>query len=155
MGTLLGLDAKLYRLSTGTRAAWPGTGSPSNLDEIPNVRDLTLNLSRAEADVTTRGSNGWRVTVGALKDASLEFEMVWDPADTDFVAIRDAFMNGTTIALAALDQAKATTGAQGLWADWRVTGFSKTEPLEDAQKVSVTIKPSYSAVPPEWVTVAA
>ncbi len=40
-----------------------------------------------------RANNGWRATVGTLKDASLEFEMVWDTVDTDFTAIRDAFLN--------------------------------------------------------------
>ena len=155
MGTLLGVDAKLYRLSTGTRTAWPGSGAHSDLDEVPNVRDLTLNISASEADVTTRGNGGWKATVSAIKDAELSFEMVWDPDDTDFVAMRDAFLNNTVIALAVLDQASTTTGAQGIWADFRVTGFNKTENLEDAQRVSVTIKPGYSAVAPEWVTVAA
>jgi hypothetical protein len=73
MAVKLGLDAKLYR-NTGTYAApvW---------NEIKNVKDVTLNLEAGEADVTTRGNNGWRATVATLKDGSIEFEMVWDSAD--------------------------------------------------------------------------
>ena len=79
MSVKLGLDAKLYR-NTGTFAspAW---------NEVINVKDLTLNLEAGEADVTTRGNNGWRATVATLKDGSIEFEMVWDTADADFAKI--------------------------------------------------------------------
>jgi hypothetical protein len=65
----LGMEAKLYR-NTGSYAA-------PTWSEMTNVKDLTLNL---EADVTTRGNAGWRATIAALKDGSIEFEMVWDTA---------------------------------------------------------------------------
>jgi len=157
MGFKLGLDAKLYYLTTGTRATWPASGAPMNLDEIGNVRDVTLSVSTSEADVTTRGNNGWKAVVAALKDASIDFEMVWDDADTAFTAIKDAFMATppTPIAFAVLDQSKDTVGAQGLWADCIVSKFDKSEPLEDAQKVAVTIRPTFSAVAPEWAEVGA
>lgn len=154
MAAKLGLDAKLYYLSTGTRAAWPGSGAPANLEEITNVKDLTLNLEKGEADVTTRANSGWKATLPTLKDGSVEFEMVWDPDDTGFTAIQEAFINGTSIALAVLDGASTTVGSQGLWADFAVTNMSREEPLEEAIKAKVTVKPTYSSVAPEWVTVA-
>lgn len=40
--------------------------------EIKNVKDLTINLEKAEADASTRANNGWRATFGTLKDASIE-----------------------------------------------------------------------------------
>ena len=145
MAVKLGLDAKLYR-NTGTYATpvW---------DEITNVRDVTLNLESGEADVTTRGNAGWRATVATLKDGSIEFEMVWDSDDTDFTAIRDAFLNKTAVELAVLDGDVVTTGSQGLRASFMVTSFSRNEPLEEAITVSVTMKPTYSANPPEWMTI--
>lgn len=45
---------------------------------------MTLSLETGEADVTTRANSGWRATVGTLKEASVEFEMVWDTADAGF-----------------------------------------------------------------------
>ena len=60
MAVKLGLDAKLFR-NTGTFAT-------PTWNEITNVRDVTLNLEAGEADVTTRGNNGWRATVATLKD---------------------------------------------------------------------------------------
>ncbi|MFN5393878.1 MAG: phage tail tube protein, partial [Planctomycetota bacterium] len=114
MPAKLGLDAKLYR-NTGTYAA-------PTWDLIGNVRDLTLNLETGEADVSTRSNNGWRATVSTLKDASLEFEMVWDTADSDFGAIRDAFLNNTTVEIAVLDgliTGTGSSGSQGLRASFR------------------------------------
>ena len=58
MSTRLGMDAKLYRNSGSF-------GSPI-WTEVTNVKDLTLNLEKGEADVTTRANGGWRATVGTL-----------------------------------------------------------------------------------------
>lgn len=146
MSVKLGLDAKLFR-NTAVYAT-------PTWNEITNIRDLTLNLEAGEADVTTRGNNGWRATVATLKDGSLEFEMVWDSEDSDFTAIRDAFLNKSAIELAVMDGDVATSGSQGLRASFMVTSFSRNEPLEEAITVSVTLKPTYSANPPDWMTVA-
>lgn len=146
MSVKLGLDAKLFR-NTGAYAApvW---------NEVENVKDVTLNLEAGEADVTTRGNAGWKATVATLKDGSIEFDMVWDTADDDFAAIRDAFLNRSAVELAVMDGDIATTGSQGLRATFAVTKFSRNEPLEEAITVSVTVKPTYSENPPEWMTVA-
>lgn len=154
MGSTVGYECKLYRLSTGTREAWPASGSPENLTEITNVRDATLNLEKGEADATTRAASGWRATKPTLKDGSVEFEMVWDTSDAGFTAIKDAYFNGTTIAIAVLDGDKDTNGTQGLWADFEVANFSRSEPLDDVVKANVSLKLAYSDVAAEWVTVA-
>lgn len=146
MALVLGLNAKLYR-NTGTYA------SPT-WDLIGNVKDLTLNLESAEADVTTRANNGWRANVPTLKDASIEFEMVWDSGDADFTAIQTAFLSNGSIELLVLDGASGTTGSQGLRATCSITSFTRNESLEEALTVSVTAKPTYATNAPSWHTVA-
>lgn len=153
MAVKLGMQAKLYRQTSGTRAAWPGTGSAPNLEVIGNVKDVTLSLETGEADVTTRANSGWRASIGTLKEGSVEFEMVWDTDDEGFAALQAAYFGNTSIALAILDGESDVTGVQGLWADFSVINFSREEPLEDAIKAKVTVKPTYSAVSAEWVTV--
>jgi predicted secreted protein len=145
MPVRLGLDARLYR-NTGTFAApvW---------NHVQNVKDVTLNLEAGEADVSTRGTGGWRATVATLKDASVEFEMVWDTADDDFASIRDAFLNRGAVEFAVMDGDITTPGSQGLRATCMVTTFSRNEPLEEAVTVSVTIKPTFAANPPLWLVV--
>jgi hypothetical protein len=145
MSVKLGLDAKLYR-NTGTFPApvW---------NEVKNVKDLTLNLEAGEADVTTRANNGWRATVATLKDASVEFEMLWDSADDDFGTIRDGFLNKTPIEFAVMDGDITVAGSQGLRATCMVTNFSRNEPLEEAIMTNVVIKPTYSVNPPIWLVI--
>ena len=146
MGIKLGMEARLYR-NTGTYAA------PTWV-EVANVKDLTLNLEKGEADVTTRANLGWRATVGTLKDGSIEFEMLWDAADAGFTAIQQAFFANTPIEFAVMDAPITQTGAQGLRASFSITKFSRSEPLEEAISVSVTAKPTYADHAPEWMTVA-
>src|SRR5262245_16399662 len=129
MSIKLGMDAKLnYKASGGTYTA------------LINVKDVTLNLETGEADVTTRANSGWRAMVATLKNASVEFEMVWDTTDNGFKAIKDAFFANTAIGLQILDG----TAGQGLQADFSITNFSRKEGLEEAITVSVTAKVTYS-----------
>jgi hypothetical protein len=136
MSIKLGMDAKLnYKAGGGTYTA------------LTNVKDVTLNLETGEADVTTRANSGWRAMVATLKNASVEFEMVWDTADVGFKAIKDAFFGNTAISLQILDG----TAGQGLQADFSITNFTRKEGLEEAITVSVTAKVTYSATAPSWI----
>jgi hypothetical protein len=160
MGALLGLDGNLYYLSTGTRATWGNavsgihTGAaPGNLVAIDAVRDLTMNVEKGEADVSTRGNNGWKANLGTLKDASVEINTIWDKDDAGLQALLAAFLENENIALAALDGLSNTNGTQGFWADFQVMSFNKGEPLEEGQTVDITVKPALTNVAPEWVEV--
>ena len=137
MGIRLGMEAKLYHGVAGATAT----------NEMKNVKDVTLNLEKGEADVTTRGNQGWRATVGTLKDGSIEFQMVWDSSDAGFAAIKTAYFTNTPLALLVLD----AEDGEGLDADFSVTNFSRNEPLEEAITVDVTVKPTYSTRAPTWV----
>lgn len=143
MATVLGLNAKLYRNA--------GTYNSPSWQLIGNVKDLTLNLEMGEADVTSRAAEGWRQTEPTLADASLEWGMVWDPDDTQFTAIQEAFFARTAVEFLALDGLVATSGSQGLRFTGKIFSFSRDENLEEALMVNVTAKPSYDADnPPEW-----
>ena len=137
MAIKLGMDCKMYYGAAGSSAA----------TEMTNVRDVTLNLETAEADVTTRGNQGWRATVATLKEGSVEFEMIWDTDDVSFNAFKDAYFDKDPIAVKILD----SDGGSGLDADFVVSNFSRNEPLEEAVTASVTIKPTYSTRAPAWV----
>jgi len=138
MGIKLGMEAKLYHGAAGSTAS----------TELTNVKDVTLNLETGEADVTTRGNQGWRATVATLKNGSVEFEMIWDTSDSGFSAIQQAYFDNTPIALAILDG----ESGEGLDADFSITNFTRNEPLEEAITVSVTAKPTYSTRAPAWKT---
>ena len=135
MATVLGLDAKLLR----------GTAGATGATEVKNVKDLTLNLESGEADVTTRATQGWKASVATLKEASLEFGILYDTEDADFTAFQTAYFGNTPIALFVTDG-----NGSGLDADWSITGFSMEQNLEEAVTVSVTAKPTASTRAPVW-----
>ena len=149
MAIKLGMDAKLYHVSGGG----PIVSDMPAWDEIGDVRDVTLTVEAGEADVTTRGNNVWRARIGTLKDAEVTFEMIWDTANTAFAALLTAFLNKTALGVAVMDGPIGTTGSQGLWANMSVIKFNREEKLEDAIKASVTLKPTFSAIAPEWKTI--
>ena len=137
MAIVLGLDAVLMRGSAGS------TGTT----EVKNIKDLTLNLESGEADVTTRATQGWRASVATLKEASLEFSILYDTEDTDYNAFATAYFNNTPLSLFVSDG-----NGTGLDADFSITGFSIEQPLEEALSVSITAKPTASERAPQWVT---
>ena len=79
-------------------------------------------------------------SAGQRPQASAEFDMVWKPSDADLAAIRDAYLNNSEIGLAFLTDDQATVGAEGPVGDWMITGFSRSEPLEEGITISVTAK---------------
>ena len=137
MAYKLGLDAKIFHGTAGTRAS----------TEMKNVTDVTLNLETGEADITTRAAEGWRITAATLKEASVEFDMIWDTSDSGFNAIQQAFFGNKAIALFVSDG-----DGNGLDADFVVSSFSRSEPLEEALKVSVTCKPTLVDRAPQWAS---
>jgi hypothetical protein len=151
MSIRMGHEAKLYR-NTGTYESpvW---------NEVPNAKDVALGGDAEEVDVTTRKNAGFKATVAGLKDASVEFDMVWDTEDADFSAFQDAFFATTpaekAIEVAVMDGDIAVAGNEGLRATMAVTNFSRNEPLGEALTVSVTLKPTYADNPPEWYVVPA
>jgi len=136
----LGLDAQLNFKAGGVAAG--GTWA-----EMVNCKDVTFNMEKGEADVTTRGNNGWRAMKAILKEGSVEWEMVNDDTDTGLAAVKNSFLNNAVLGLQILDE----DSGEGLQADFEVFGFTRNEPLEEAQTYSVTAKITYSANPPEWI----
>jgi len=143
---LLGMNAKVYQGPAGTDLA--------SLTEVANVKDVTLSLEAGEADVTTRANAGWRATAATIRECTAEFEMLWKPGDTAFEAFKTAFLSSGTVRLAVLTGDKSAdgttpeTGSEGPLADFSITNFSRSEPLEEGVTVSVTAK---LAAFSEWI----
>lgn len=144
MAGKVGLDMKAYR-NTGNFASpvW---------NEITTCRDVTLDLSKGEADLSYRGST-WRAKRSTLKEGNVDLEILYDPTVDDHAALQAAFLNSTVLDMAFADGAINTTNTQYFRADFEVFGFSRSEPLEDAVTVSVPLSIAYSSNAPSFNTV--
>lgn len=141
---LIGLDCVVQR-NTGTYA------SPT-WSAITTISEVTVSAERGKADVSTRGSGGWKMEKGTLKSLSLEFDIKDKNGDTEFNAIREAYLNGTQLDLAVTDLPIATSGAEGFRAYFEVESISRKEPLEDAVVYSVKLFLGYNAQGPVWIS---
>ena len=150
MAKKLGKDCKFYYADSLLTGEAGGEAADLSWNVVDNLRDLTLNLETGEADVKTRGSD-WEQTKATFKNGSIDFEMLWETGDAAFDAIKDAWLNGDEIALAAMDADIDTSDSEGLVSNFSVTNFSRNEPLEEGVSVSVTVKPSSQT---EWYEVA-
>jgi len=149
----LGLDAKLYYEAGGYTADAGNDNKPDLTGGVGTlvsiVQDVTLNLEKADADVTTRGNNGFRARVGTLKDGAAEFQILWDTSNAVFSDLFSAWYNNTTIGFAILDEAYvATTNGTGLVGDFSILNFTRTESLEEALVAQVSISLTDSTVVP-------
>lgn len=175
MAVRLGIDAKIYYtplLHTSTGAAlstptpttpWPSTlvpvdtaNSSQSMLELSNCKNVTLNLEKSLADISTRATGGWKAEVAVLKTGSIDLTMLWDAADKGFSNLQHAFMNDKYIFLGVMDgNANTTTSGyriQGLYSPFTVSNFTRNEALEDALTATVTLKPTnVTNYAPAWV----
>lgn len=142
----LGLNAKLYR-NTGTYATPTWT-------EFKNVVDLTASDEMEEADVTTRGSNGFGAYEPTIRNLGLEFQMVNKAGDSDLAAIRTAYGTRASLDLQILEGPIGESGVTGVRGRYKVFTLSNGQELRNAQTLDVTLKPCSDANPPEEVTIA-
>jgi Phage tail tube protein len=140
----VGLDMFAYH-NTGTYAApiWA---------PIDICRDVTLDMTKGEADLSLRGSK-WRRRRGTLKEGSISMELLYSPGNASYDAIADAFTNDTIMDIALADGLITTPGTNYFRADVEVFGFTRNEPLEDAVTVSSTMNVAASVNEPTFVTV--
>ncbi len=99
MGFSLGVFAKAYRMTTGSRSSWGTADSngfyvgaaPGNLAVMPNIKgDLTFNFPDNAVDITVRGGGGWKAYDYGLKDVSVDITMLYDNTDGDVIALTAA-----------------------------------------------------------------
>jgi hypothetical protein len=147
--TVLGLDAKLYRnASVYASPDW---------NEVIDVSDVTLPLTKGEANVGRRGAGGWDAVVGALKSGGVNFTLILRKDATsqaDFEAFRDSFLNNESVDMAIMDGDITTTGSEGLRARMEVFDLTRGEPLAGALTYNVGMKITDDDNPPEWLEIA-
>ena len=143
------MAAKVWKMGKDAKAfQGAADGALATLAEIPDISDLTLTLDSTEANVSTRGGKGWAGTMQGLKSCSAEFDMLCNPGDTVYEAIRDAYLNGGHLAMAFLTGPLATAGSEGPKGDFSVTQFTRAEQLAEGITHSVVCK---MTVFDEWI----
>lgn len=127
MAKKAGFSCILYRGEAGAIAT----------TEAGNTANVTMNLSADTIDVTTRAAKGWRQYIQGLKNGSVDITIYYDTEDDSYTAFNTAFLNGTAISLFISDGE-----GNGVDADFVVTGYTQSEPLEDKVSIDITVNMS-------------
>ena len=146
-----GFECKAYH-NTGTNAVpvW---------DEMVNVVDASVDLTKTKVDTSRRVSK-WKFSKGGQLEGDITLKFMHTiGSDSDFDALRASYIDGTAVQIAIMDQAIATSGAEGLWAFCEVFGIPYSQDLDDAETFDINLAPtdneeSGSLVEPTWKVVA-
>lgn len=167
---VLGIDCILYMQPESSRAVtappqdYVPTTDAALFQVLETVTDVTLNLTSATADLTTRKSGGWRQMASTLKEGSVDFTVLWEPDDAMFSDILNSYLNQCPRAFQVLDGPNTgmDTGVEyrcgesgmvtGLYGDFVVTSFSRNEALEEGVTADVTIELGQGIIVPDWLT---
>ncbi len=136
MAKKLGKNCKAYRNSGSY-------GSPS-WQLVSTIKDLMLKGGKKEADATTRGDAGNEITVGTIKQRSIEFEIVEDTTTGEYTTFSDSYENGTGIDMVILNGLINASGATGVRMTVEVMDFDRDEKLDGVVTRKVTAKPTIS-----------
>jgi len=135
MSFCVGLDAVLKY----------GTVNTSPATVLQNVQDVTVSADKETIDRVRRGVK-WKGKKTTTKNLALDVGILYDPTDAGFTAIKNAYMNDTPIALAALDDQ-----GHGFTADYEVTKFERAEPVEGDLTMACTFEINTDLRSPQWV----
>ena len=133
-----GTDAVLYYGVAGTDPVLAGELALSLME----VTDVVATLEKEDVDVSVRRGAGWAASAGKLKSCSLDFKMLFQPADVGFVAVETAYTGNGQIALAPCTDAYDTSDAEYIWGDFIITNLSREETLDGHIFVNVSAKMS-------------
>jgi len=125
--------ATSYKLG---REATIAFGEAPNQHQLTLAKEVTVELGGAEADVTSRGSNGFRQSVLALKELQITGTAVYDADDPAIQDLFTSYNTGSALAVTLSDPSLTYTGK------WQVISLSTPQPLEDVMTIDFTLKPT-------------
>jgi len=106
------------------------------------TQDFSFAVSRTDIQSKNRGLI-WTKYLKGMKDVPIDFDLTTDENDPQYQALSASFDSDADddyIEIELTDKPKTSTGWSGFKADWVVTKFEKSEPLDDEAKTSVSIR---------------
>lgn len=122
-----------------------GSWASPTWNVMEKVTDVTMGGAPVKADLSSR-ANAFKAYLPGQFDLNIEASMIWNAADADCIAIRDAYRNKTTIDIWAVDDATATATAQGWRFEANVFDFTREEPMDEGVKITFSLAPSALSV---------
>ncbi|MEM9825092.1 MAG: hypothetical protein AAF958_00810 [Planctomycetota bacterium] len=104
------------------------------------IKDVTISFGKGETDLSTRGTGGYRATVGTLKECEVSVTVVAKD-DATLAALRAVYEAGTAQTLTFSDAGGA------LARPFEMMGFEVGQELENGIMVTCTYKTTHDDIP--------
>lgn len=147
MSKKLGFSGKLYYSTTLL------SGTPS-WTEIVMAGDITPTDEKVTAQIDDRESEAIEEVHGRYT-LSHECQITHKPGDSDYDALRAAYLADTPLAFFIADGDEGSVGTEGWQYDGQIRAFPRAEPLDGVMSVAMRISPYPSGDPPQYVTISA
>jgi hypothetical protein len=148
---LFGKDAVAYYSSSALDGS--NSAATASWTEYDNIRDVTGDFTATKVDVSTRATMklGWEAESTVASKGQIKINIPQKAVeDTTLTAIINAWKNKSTVAMMFMNQARTTSKAMGLAANFSVE-LSQGQPLKDVQTWDVTLSaesyPEFYIVP--------
>lgn len=124
---------------------------------IADARDVRVNLTKGEAEMLVR-SSPWAKVKSGKKRGTIEIDYLHQGGTTVFTKLQGDYFADTVTQFAFMDDAIATSDAQGFRAFCETTGMSQPQEIESWVFHTFTLKVAYkveaaSVVDPSWYDV--
>ena len=121
-----------------------GFHSQMYIDDVlcPLTQDFTLTHSSTEIQTKDRASI-WIKYLKGMRDVPLDFEITRDDSDPGYQALRAAYFSTAEddyLPIEFTNRPKTASEWRGFKADWVVTAFEESEPIDDEAKTNVSIR---------------
>ncbi len=131
--TYLGVNAKAYYNS--------GNYAVPTWVNIDLIRNLTSGVTFGEWNSSARGSL-IKTQEAVLADISIQGDMLYQPSNTAWGALKTQFFAGTSKDMAFMDSTIGSNTANGIRGSMSIFDFSREEQLEEGLMNKLTFKPS-------------
>lgn len=132
----LGRKSKMYySLSGAASATWV---------EVTPVGDVNQADSRGSTDIETRESDFTKVVTGTRK-LEISYNMKLTNGETQFAALRAAYIADDDIGIANYIGDMADSGATGQHMDCKIIDFPVDLPFKDWANANIKVAPSYES----------
>lgn len=128
--------------------------APATLTALSGVQDYSVEPVDDMANASARGSR-FKKKQPAMREWKVVGTILKVTGGTAYETLRDAYLNGTTLHLIALDGPKATVGSEGPNADWYVSKFTRAGEIEGLVVYAFELELAFSANEPTWYEVSA
>ena len=139
----MGFEAAMY---VGPR----GSESPAGMVLADSVRNVSLESTFTEVDVTLRRHKGMNAYQKGLQDMTITFTLpTIKPRTADAALIFNAMRNRRSpIAICILDE----EDGEGFIGDFELFGGTNNQEDDDIQNWEITARPAASGKPPKWIS---